>query len=137
MPLEAAADITAELLFGLQLDDKLVEIVTPSAYFIWPESGAFVKPVTIRFVNNCGFYCLPAAYFGDGQLHMDMKIGRASVRAMELTNRRDQPFSSRSAFSLNDRQQNRFVDQEAQVIGGFGTADAERASALLGHFSTD
>jgi hypothetical protein len=68
-------------------------------------------------------------------------------------------------FSLNYRQQNRFIDQDAQlmfrfdngqqniwqakvtsaasipskpqVIGGFGAADADRARTLLGHFSTN
>jgi hypothetical protein len=165
LPANAAADIKIGPAFDLQLNDKLVEIITPAAHFIWPESGAFVQPVAIQFIYNCGFDCSPAAYPGDGLLHMDMETGRASVRAMELTSLRDQRFVGQLDFSLNHRQQNRFFDQEAQlmfrfdngqqniwqakvtaatsipstphVIGGFGAADADRARTLLGHFSTD
>lgn len=165
LPANAAADIKTGLAFDLQLNDKLVEIITPAAHFIWPESGAFVQPVAIQFIYNCGFDCLPAAYSGDGLLHMDMETGQASLRAMELTSLRDQRFVGQLDFSLNDRQQNRFIDQDAQlmfrfdngqqniwqakvtgaasnsskpqVIGGFGAADADRARTLLGHFSTD
>ena len=96
---------------------------------------------------------------------MDMETGQASLRAMQLTSLRDQRFSGRLDFSLNHRQQNRFIDQDAQlvfrfndgqqniwrakvtgaasiqskpeVIGGFGAADTDRANALLGHFSTE
>ena len=84
---------------------------------------------------------------------------------MQLTSLRDQRFSGRLDFSLNHRQPNRFIDQDAQlvfrfndgqqniwrakvtgaasiqskpeVIGGFGATDTDRAKALLGHFSTD
>ena len=161
----AAADIKTGLAFDLQLNDKLVEIITPAAHFILPESGAFVQPVAIQFIYDCGFDCSPVAYSGDGLLHMDMETARASVRAMELTSLRDQRFVGQLDFSLNDRQQNRFIDQEAQlmfrfdngqqniwqakvtgatsipskpqVIGGFGAAAAGRARTLLGHFSTD
>jgi hypothetical protein len=164
-PSDAAADIKAKLAFDLRLSDKLIEIVTPAAYFIWPESGAFVQPVAIQFIYNCGLNCSPSAYSVDGLLHMDTKTGQASLRAMQLTSLRDQRFSGRLDFSLNHRQQNRFIDQDAQlvfrfdngqqniwrakvtgaasiqskpeVIGGFGTADTDRANALLGHFSTE
>ena len=96
---------------------------------------------------------------------MDIETGRASLHAMQLISLRDQRFSSRLDFSLNHRQQNRFIDQDAQlvfrfndgqqniwrakvtgaasiqskpeVIGGFGAADTDRANALLGHFSTE
>ena len=96
---------------------------------------------------------------------MDIETGQASLRAMQLTSLRDQRFSGRLDFSLNHRQQNRFIDQDAQlvfrfdngqqniwrakvtgaasiqskpdVIGGFGAADTDRANALLGHFSTE
>ena len=96
---------------------------------------------------------------------MDMETGQASLRGMVLTNLRDRRFSNFLDFSLNHRQQNRFIDQDAQlvfrfdngqqniwrakvtgaariqskpeVIGGFGAADTDRANALLGHFSTE
>ena len=164
-PSDAAADIKTKLAFDLRLSDKLIEIVTPAAYFIWPESGAFVQPVAIQFIYSCGLNCSPSAYSGDGLLHMDIETGQASLRAMQLTSLRDQQFSGRLDFSLNHRQQNRFIDQDAQllfrfndgqqniwrakvtgaasiqskpeVIGGFGAADTDRANALLGHFSTE
>ena len=84
---------------------------------------------------------------------------------MQLTSLRDQRFSGQLDFSLNHRQQKRFIDQDAQlvfrfdngqqniwrakitgaasiqskqkVIGGFGAADTDRANALLGHFPTE
>ena len=96
---------------------------------------------------------------------MDIETGQASLRAMQLTSFRDQRFSRRLDFSLNRCQQNRFIDQDAQlvfrfdngqqniwrakvtgaasiqskpeVLGGFGAADTDRANALLGHFSTE
>ena len=164
-PSNAAADVKTKLAFDLRLSDKLIEIITPAAYFIWPESGAFVQPVAIQFIYNCGLNCSPSAYSGDGLLHMDIATGQASLRAMQLTSLRDQQFSGRLDFSLNHRQQNRFIDQDAQlvfrfdngqqniwrakvtgaasiqskpeVIGGFGAADTDRANALLGHFSTE
>ena len=165
LPPNAAVDIKTGLAFDLQLNDKLVEIITPAAHLILPESGAFVQPVAIQFIYNCGFDCSPAAYSSDGLLHMDMETGRASVRAMELTSLCDQRFVGQLNFSLNHRQQNRFIDQVAQlmfrfangqqniwqakvtgatsipskpqVIGGFGAADADHARTLLGHFSTN
>ena len=164
-PSDAAADIKTKLAFDLRLSDKLIEIVTPAAYFIWPESGAFVQPVAIQFIYSCGLNCSPSAYSGDGLLHMDIETGQASLRAMQLTSLRDQQFSGRLDFSLNHRQQNRFIDQDAQlvfrfndgqqniwrakvtgaasiqskpeVICGFGAADTDRANTLLGHFSTE
>ena len=164
-PSDAAADIKVKLAFDLRLSDKLIEIVTPAAYFIWPESSAFVQPVAIQFIYNCGLNCSPSAYSVDGLLHMDTKTGQASLRAMQLTSLRDQRFSGRLDFSLNHRQQNRFIDQDAQlvfrfdngqqniwrakftgatsiqskpeVLGRFGAADTDRANALLGHFSTE
>lgn len=164
-PSDAAADIKTKLAFDLRLSNKLIEIVTPAAYFIWPESGAFVQPVAIQFIYSCGLNCSPSAYSGDGLLHMDIETGQASLRAMQLTSLRDQQFSGRLDFNLNHRQQNRFIDQDAQlvfrfndgqqniwrakvtgaasiqskpeVIGGFGAADTDRANALLGHFSTE
>ena len=96
---------------------------------------------------------------------MDIETGWASLRAMRLTSLVDRRFSGRLDFSLNHRQQNRFIDQDAQlvfrfndgqqniwrakvtgeasiqsnpeVIGGFGAADTDRANALLGHFLTE
>ena len=96
---------------------------------------------------------------------MDIETGQASLRAMQLTSLRDQRFSGRLDFSLNHRQQNRFIDQDAQLvfhfdngqrniwrakvtgaasiqlkpefIGGFGAADTDRTNALLGHFLTE
>ena len=53
-PSDAAADVKTRLAFDLRLSDKLIEIVTPAAYFIWPKSGAFVQPVAIQFIYNCG-----------------------------------------------------------------------------------
>ena len=159
---DAAADIKNKLAFYLRLSDKLVEIVTPAAYSIWPESGAFVQPVAMQFIYNCGLNCSPSAYFGDGLLHMDIKSGQASLRGMQLTSLRDQRFSGWLDFSLNHRQQNRFIVQDAkpvfcfdngqqniwhakvtgaasiqstpEVICGFGAADTDRANALLEHF---
>ena len=119
LPLNAAADIKTELAFDLQLNDKLVEIVTPAVHFIWPESGAFLKPVAIQFIYNCGFNCSPSAYSREGLLHMNMETWRASARAMELTSLRDQRFSDRLDFSLDDRQQHRPIDQEAQLMFHF------------------
>ena len=164
-PSNAAADIKTRLALDLRLSDKLIKIVTPAAYFIWPESGVFVQPVTIQLIYNCGLNCSPSAYSGDGLLHMDIETGQASLRAMQRTSFRDQRFSCRLDFSLNRCQQNRFIDQDAQlvfrfdngqqniwrakvtgaasiqskpaVIGGFGAADTGRANALLGHFSTE
>jgi hypothetical protein len=96
---------------------------------------------------------------------MDIETGQVSLRAMQLTSLRDQQFSGRLDFSLNHRQQNRFIDQGAQLvfrfdngqqniwranvadtasiqskpeaIGRFDAADTDRANALLGHFSTE
>ena len=96
---------------------------------------------------------------------MDIETGKASLRAMQLTSLRDQRFFGLLDFSLNHRQQNKFIDQDAQlvfrfdrgqqniwrakitsaasiqskpeVIGGFGAADTDRANALLGHFLTE
>jgi hypothetical protein len=163
-PSDAAADIKTKLAFDLRSSDKLIEIVTPAAYFIWPESGAFVQPVAIQFIYNCGLNYSPSAYSGAGLLHVDIETGQASLRAMQLTSLRAHRFSGRLDFSLNHRQQNRFIDQDAQlvfrfdngqqniwrakvtsaasiqskpeIIGGFGIADTDRANALLGHFST-
>ena len=78
-----------------------------------------MQPVAIQFIFNFGFNCSPAAFSGDGLLHMDMETGRASFRAIELTSLRNQRFSGRLDFSLNDRQQDRFVDQEAQLMFRF------------------
>ena len=50
---------------------------------------------------------------------MNMEAWRASVRAMELTSFRDQRVSDRLDFSLNGRQQNRFIDQEAELMFHF------------------
>jgi hypothetical protein len=98
---DAAADIKTKLAFDLRLSDKLIEIVTSAAYFIWPESGAFVQPVAIQFTYNCGLNCSPSAYSGDGLLHMYIETGKASLRAMQLTSLRDQRFSGRLDFSLS------------------------------------
>ena len=96
---------------------------------------------------------------------MDIETGQASFRAMHLTSLRDQRFFGLLDFSLNHRQQIRFIDQDAQlvfrfdngqqniwrakvtgaasiqskpeVIGGFGAADTDRANALLGHFLSE
>jgi hypothetical protein len=50
---------------------------------------------------------------------MDIETGQASLRAMQLTSLRDQRFSGRLDFSLNHRQQNRFIDQDAQLVFRF------------------
>ena len=164
-PSVAAADIKTKLAFDLLLSDKLIEIVAPAAYFIWPESGAFVQPVAIQFIYNCGLNCSPSAYSGDELLHMNTETGQPSLRAIQLTSLCDQRFSGRLDFSLSHHQQKRLIDQDAQlvfrfndgqqniwrakvtgaasiqskpeVIGGFGAADTDRANALLGHFSTE
>ena len=96
---------------------------------------------------------------------MDIETGRASLRAKQLTSLGNQRFSGRLDFSLNHRQQNKFIDQDAQlvfrfdrgqqniwrakitsaasiqskpeVIGEFGADDTDRATKLLGHFSTE
>lgn len=164
-PSDAAADIKTKLAFDLRLSNKLVEIVTPTEYFIWPESGACVPTVAIQFIYICGFNCSSATYSGDGLLLMGMENRHASVRGMELSSLRDQRFCNQLDFSLNNRRQNRFIDQDAQLmlplndgqqniwrakvtgaasipstpqaIGGFGAADADRANALLGHFSAE
>ena len=161
-PSDAAADIKTKLAFDLRLSDKLIEIVTPAAYLIWPESGAFVQPVAIQFIYNCGLNCSPSAYSGDGLLHMDIETGQASLRAMQLTSLCDQRFSGQLDFSLDHRRQNRFIDQDAQlifrfndgqqniwrakvtgaasiqskpeVIGGFGAADTDVLMRFLGIF---
>jgi hypothetical protein len=104
-PSHADADIKTKLAFDLRLSNKLIEIVTPTAYFIWLESGAFVQPVAIQFIYNCGLNCSPSAYSGDGLLHMDIETGQASLHAMQLTSLPDQRFSSRLDLSLNHRQQ--------------------------------
>ena len=119
MPPNAAVDIKTELAFGLQFYFKLVKIVTPAVHFIWPESGAFVKPVTIQFICNWSFNCSPASYSSEGPLRMNMETWRASVRAIERTSLSDQRFSGRLDFSLKDRQQNRLIDQEAQLLFRF------------------
>ena len=124
-----------------------------------------MQPVTIQFIANCCLNCSPSAYSGDGLLHLDIKTGQASLRAIQLTSLLDPRFSGRLEFSLNHRQRNRFIDQDAQlvfrfdngqqtisrakvtgaasiqskteVIGGFGAADTDPANALPGHFSTE
>ena len=78
-----------------------------------------MQPVAIQFIYNCGLNCSPAAYSGDGLFHMDIETGQASLRAMQLTSLRDQRFSGRLDFSLNHRQQNRFIDQDAQLVFRF------------------
>ena len=50
---------------------------------------------------------------------MDIETGRALVRVMGLNSLRDQRFSSRLDFSLNHRKQNRFTNEDAQLIFHF------------------
>ena len=50
---------------------------------------------------------------------MDIETGQALLRAMQLTSLRDQRVSGRLDFSLNHRQQNRFIDQDAQLVFRF------------------
>ena len=104
-PSDAAADIKTKLAFDLRLSEKLIKIVIPATYFIWPESRAFVQPVAIQFIYNCGLNCSPSAYSGDGLLYMDIETSQVSLRAMQLTSLRDQRFSGRLDFSLNHCEQ--------------------------------
>ena len=50
---------------------------------------------------------------------MDIETGQASLRAMQLTSLCDQRFSGWLDFSLNHRQQTRFIDQDAQLVFRF------------------
>ena len=133
-----------------------------------PSDQSSIQPASqssSQSIYNCGLNCSPSVYSSDGLLHMDIETGQASLRAMQMTSLRDQRFSGRLDFSLNHRQQNRFIDQDAElvfrfdngqqniwrakftgatsiqskpeVLGGFGAADTDRANALLGHFSTE
>jgi len=149
----------------IYLDSKRVEIISPITSFEWPESGAFIQPITIHLNRLCDQDCTSMTFSGRGLFHIDLTPEFASIRNMELTSPTHQSFTGNLNFNIDKSQQNIFFDEHAKLYfrlddgkemirdaiifgaatspsmenftGGFGANGATDSAALLGYFSTD
>ena len=142
--------------------DKLVTIITPMDSLFWMDIGSFTQLVAIQLNYFCGTDCAPIPYQGDGLLQFDFDANEAHIRAMALRSNLDHQFIGQLDFDLEKMSKNSFSDPNARLvfsidntqqriwnavvigtvdtnpalaaIGAFGAADANRDSALTGHF---
>jgi len=142
--------------------DKLVTIIAPMDSLFWMDIGSFIQPVAIQLNYFCGTDCAPIPYQGDGLLQFDFDANEAHIRAMALRSNLDHQFIGQLDFDLEEMSKNSFSDPNARLVfsidntqqriwnavvigtvdanpapaanGAFGAADANRDSALTGHF---